>query len=96
MRTIRAFFWGTAIGAMLGLLFAPQRGDVTRSQVQERLGAWQDQAQTQVSSIKSKTNQLIDQGRKTTKSVLRQASDATDTASASMQDAVSRTGTMAE
>jgi hypothetical protein len=49
-----------------------------------------------VSSIKSKTNQLIDQGRKTPKSVLRQASDATDTASASMQDAVSRTGTMAE
>ena len=37
MKTIRAFIWGSAIGAALGLLFAPQRGDVTRAQLQERL-----------------------------------------------------------
>ena len=45
MKTIRAFIWGSAIGAALGLLFAPQRGDVTRAQLQERLNQWQNQAQ---------------------------------------------------
>ena len=93
MRTIRAFMWGTAIGAMIGLLFAPQRGELNRNQLQDRLNDWQGRAKTQVGNIRSRTNQLIEQGRKTTNSALRQASKTTNSAASSMQDAIASTGT---
>src|SRR5579871_3612676 len=41
MKTLRALFWGGIAGAVLGLLFAPQRGDATRARLRERLGALQ-------------------------------------------------------
>ncbi|MBU0573416.1 MAG: YtxH domain-containing protein, partial [Candidatus Margulisbacteria bacterium] len=34
-KTIKALFTGGVIGAVIGLLFAPQKGDVTRKKLQK-------------------------------------------------------------
>jgi gas vesicle protein len=71
MRTIRAFLWGGAIGALIGLLFAPQRGDQTRAQLQQRWSEMQNQAQSRVSGV-------IEQGRQQVTSGLQQAQTLTN------------------
>src|SRR5689334_23786966 len=63
MKAIRAFIWGGAIGAVIGLLFAPQRGEETRAQLQTRLNELQGQAQSQLESVKSRSSDLVEQGR---------------------------------
>src|SRR5262245_13940462 len=80
MRTIRAFIWGSAIGAALGLLFAPQRGDVTRAQLQERLNTWSDQAGTQIGNLRGTATNAIESGRQAVNSTLSQAQGTTNTA----------------
>ena len=77
MRTIRAFIWGGAIGAVLGLLFAPQRGDITRAQLQERFNQWQDQAQTQLGSLREQASGAVESGKKTVNSMRNQVQGAT-------------------
>ena len=95
MKTIRAFIWGGAIGAVLGLLFAPQRGDVTRAQLQERFNQWQDQAQTQFGSLKESASGAVESGKKTVNSVRGQVqsmtgSSTTATGQANLQDVTDR------
>jgi gas vesicle protein len=80
MNTIRAFIWGSAIGAALGLLFAPQRGDVTRAQLQERLNEWQNQAQAQFETLRGNASGAIEQGRQTINSTLSQTQNAANQA----------------
>ncbi len=96
MRTIRAFIWGSAIGAVLGLLFAPQRGDVTRAQLQERFNQWQGQAQTQLDSLKDTASGAIESSKKTVNSVRDQmqsvsGSTKSTTGSSTLQDVSDRT-----
>ena len=95
MKTIRAFIWGGAIGAVLGLLFAPQRGDITRAQLQERINQWQDQAQTQFSSLREQASGAVESGKKTVNSVRgqvqsRTGSQTSTTSQTSLQDATDR------
>lgn len=89
MKTIRAFIWGSAIGAALGLLFAPQRGDVTRSQLQERFNQWQNQAQSQIGTLSSKASTAIESGRQQINTRLSQAQSATNAAADKAQEQVS-------
>lgn len=89
MKTIRAFIWGSAIGAALGLLFAPQRGDVTRAQLQERFNEWQNQAQSQMGNLSGKASSAIETGRQTINTRLSQAQQATNTAADKAQEQVS-------
>src|SRR5579859_7385619 len=100
MRTIRAFLWGGAIGALLGLLFAPQRGEETRAQLQARLNDWQGQAQSQFGTLQERSSGIIEQTRQTVNSALGQAQrvagqarGATNAAADQAQNAVSPTGT---
>ena len=93
MRTIRAFLWGSAIGALLGILFAPQRGEDTRAQLQSRINGWQGQAQTQMGTLRSRSSTLVEQGRQAANSMLNQAQRGTNTAADKAQDTISRTGT---
>jgi len=91
MKTIRAFIWGGAIGAVLGLLFAPQRGDITRAQLQERFNQWQDQAQSQLSSLREQASGAVESGKKTVNSMRNQvqgmnASSKPSTGQPSLQD----------
>jgi gas vesicle protein len=95
MKTIRAFIWGGAIGAVLGLLFAPQRGDITRAQLQERFNQWQDQAQTQLGSLREQASGAVESGKKTVNSVRNQVqsragSSPSTTSQASLQDVTDR------
>jgi gas vesicle protein len=66
----RGFFWGLVAGVAIGLLFAPDRGEVTRSQLQARLNEWQSQAQSQMDQIKARSSSIIDQGRQAVNSTV--------------------------
>lgn len=89
MKTIRAFIWGSAIGAAVGLLFAPQRGDVTRAQLQERLNQWQNQAQSQMGTLSGKASSAIETGRQQINTRMGQAQNATNAAADKAQQQVS-------
>jgi gas vesicle protein len=72
----RGFFWGLVAGAIVGLLYAPQRGEETRAQLQTRLNEFQNTAQDRVTDLRAKSNDLIEQGRQT----LNKAQNATSSA----------------
>jgi gas vesicle protein len=93
MKTIRAFIWGSAIGAVLGLLFAPQRGDITRAQLQERFNEWQGRAQTQLDSLKESASGAIESGKKTVNTMRDQVQSmtgSTKSGQANLQDVTDR------
>src|SRR5215472_11193501 len=93
MKSIRAFIWGSAIGAVLGLLFAPQRGDVTRAQLQDRFNEWQGRAQTQLDSLKESASGAIESGKKTVNTVRDQVQGMTGSSKsgqANLQDVTDR------
>jgi gas vesicle protein len=93
MKTIRAFIWGSAIGAVLGLLFAPQRGDVTRSQLQERFNDWQGKAQNQLGTLKEQASGAIETSKKTVNTVRDQVQSmtgSTKSGQANLQDVTDR------
>ena len=51
---------GLAIGALLALLFAPDRGDRTRKRLVKKSGVWQEKASGAIDSA----SELVDRGRK--------------------------------
>ena len=96
MKSIRAFIWGSAIGAVLGLLFAPQRGDITRAQLQDRFNEWQGKAQTQLGSFKESASEAVETGKKTVNTVRDQVQTITNSSKsgsgqANLQDVTDRT-----
>ncbi|HEY7834783.1 MAG TPA: YtxH domain-containing protein [Ktedonobacterales bacterium] len=93
MRSIRAFLWGGAIGALLGILFAPQTGEETRAQLQARISDLQGQAQTQMDTLRSRSSGLVEQGRQTANNMLNQAQRGTNTAADKAQDTIAKSGT---
>lgn len=52
-KTMIAFAAGAAVGAMAGILFAPQKGSKTRKQIADKSGEITD-------SVKSSFNNMID------------------------------------
>ena len=67
MRTLRAFFWGSVVGAFLGYLFAPRGSDVLRAQQAEAASARQRQghsaANTSMPASQSPSSGAARQGR---------------------------------
>src|ERR1051326_6048417 len=59
---MRTILWGGALGAGLGLLFAPKRGEETRADVQRWFKRWQGQAQDDSTDLHDKPA-AIEQGR---------------------------------
>jgi gas vesicle protein len=92
MGTLRAFLWGGAIGAVLGLLFAPHRGEETRAQLQSRIAQWQEQAQDRMTGLRGKASSAIEQGRQAANTSLGKARSATNRAAETAQDQVSHSG----
>ena len=90
MKTIRAFIWGGAIGAVLGLLFAPQRGDVTRAQLQERFNQWQGQAQSRLGDLRETASGAVESGRKVVDNVRGQVQSKTNTTAGKLQGAADK------
>lgn len=100
MKTMKAFIWGSAIGAALGLLFAPQRGDVTRAQLQERWNEFQSQAQTRLGNMNvnmpSSASGMIESGRQAITNTISQAQSAANTAAERAKSATNSTANTAQ
>lgn len=96
MKTIKAFIWGSAIGAVLGLLFAPQRGDLTRAQLQERINEWQGMAQSRLGNLPTSASNAIETGRQAVNSTLSQAQSAANTAADKARSATNSTANQAQ
>lgn len=54
-RSLIAFLAGVAAGSVIGVLFAPDKGEVTRERISENLGDYRDQ-------LKKFINDLIERG----------------------------------
>ncbi|HEY7351035.1 MAG TPA: YtxH domain-containing protein [Ktedonobacterales bacterium] len=76
MSSFRAFLWGGAIGAVLGLLFAPKRGEETRAELQSRFNQLQGQAQERMTELRGRATTAIDQGRQGVNTTLGKAQSA--------------------
>ena len=96
MKTIKAFIWGSAIGAALGLLFAPQRGEVTRAQLQERWNDFQSQAQTRLGSMPGNASGMIESGRQAVTNTISQAQSMANTAAEKARGATSTAANTAQ
>lgn len=91
MSTLRAFLWGGAIGAILGLLFAPKRGEETRAELQSRLNQLQGQAQERMTELRGRANTAIEQGRQSVNTTLGKTQGATNRAADTVRDQIGRT-----
>lgn len=90
MSTLRAFLWGGAIGAILGLLFAPKRGEETRAELQSRLNQLQGQAQERMTELRGKANTAIEQGRQGMNTTLDKVQRSTSQISDTTRDQIGR------
>lgn len=91
MSTLRAFLWGGAIGAILGLLFAPKRGEETRAELQSRLNQLQGQAQERMTELRGRANTAIEQGRQSVNTTLGKTQGVTNRAADTTRDQIGRT-----
>jgi gas vesicle protein len=91
MSTIRAFLWGSAIGAILGLLFAPRRGEETRAELQSRFSQLQGQAQSRMTELRGRATSAIEQGRQSVNTTLGKAQGAANQAADIARDQIGRT-----
>jgi gas vesicle protein len=87
---MRAFLWGCAIGAGLGLLYAPRRGEETRADVQRWISQWQDQAQGRLDDVRDRATTVIEQGRQSVNSALDKAQSTTNLVADRAKEQVNR------
>ena len=91
MSTLRAFLWGGAIGAILGLLFAPKRGEETRAELQSRLNQLQGQAQERMTELRGRANTVIEQSRQGVNTTFDKVQRSTSQAIDATRDPIGRT-----
>ena len=63
MRIIQGVLIGCAVGVLLGVLFAPKRGEETRADVHRWVQERQEQAQQQVAQVQEQATKVLAQGR---------------------------------
>ncbi len=93
MKTTRTFVWGSAIGAGLALLFAPQSGEQTRQKLMQSSGQLKEQAQPLMEQAQQKLDQakqqaqpLMEQAKQQVQSVASKAQDQAQSAASQAKD----------
>jgi len=76
-KTLLGFLAGAAVGSILGILFAPDKGTETRRKISETSGDLTD-------SLKSKFNDFVDSIKETYQGVRSQAEDMADQTASKM------------
>ena len=76
-KTVLGFLAGAAVGSILGILFAPDKGTETRRKISETSGDVTD-------SLKSKFNDFVDSIRDTYQGVKDEAEDLADQGASKM------------
>ncbi|MBI4535172.1 MAG: YtxH domain-containing protein [Ignavibacteriae bacterium] len=79
---IFGFLAGSAIGATLALLYAPEKGKKLRADIRGKSGELLDEAQESLEIASEKTSQTLDQVRKASDRVLDNAKETVSTAAA--------------
>jgi gas vesicle protein len=87
----KGFFWGLVAGAAIGLLYAPKRGEETRTQLQQQFSSLQQQAQTRVNDLKEKSTPIINQARQTVNTTLNRTQSSANAALDQAQASVNGT-----
>jgi Gas vesicle protein len=64
MKVITALFAGLAIGAILGILFAPKSGKETRNDLMDKGERFMEMGKESVSDVVEKTKDLAESGKK--------------------------------
>ena len=90
--TMRTFLMGCAIGAVLGLLFAPKRGEETRAEVQRWFDDWQSQAQDRLTDVRDRATTVIEQGRLGVNTALDKVQEATNQVAQKAKEQVNSVG----
>ena len=63
MRVLQGLLIGCAIGALFGVLFAPQRGEETRAELQKWVQERQEQAMKRGAQLREHVTTVLEQGR---------------------------------
>jgi len=61
MPALAIFGAGIAVGAALGVMFAPKRGDELRTDIRHRIGDIKDRSVQQVEALRRRGEQLIEE-----------------------------------
>ena len=91
-KMFRGFLLGVIAGGALALLFAPQRGQETRTQLQSRLNSLQQETQSRMGDLREKSGPVLDQVRQTVNSTLNKAQSATNTVADNAPSSLNGTG----
>ena len=65
MGVIKALFTGLAIGAVLGVLFAPKSGKETRNELMDKGEKLMEMGKENVSDVVGKARDLVESGKQT-------------------------------
>jgi gas vesicle protein len=93
---IAGVFTGAALGTIIGILYAPEKGTVTRDRLSYRINSYVHELENLIQSLRSHREELSSEAKKKGDNVVmeakRQADELIAEAEALMQSAIAKSG----
>ena len=80
---------GFAIGAIAGILFAPEKGSVTRKQIMDKSDDYVDELKSKYEELRDSLNEKIESTRRNAEGLVEKGKDKYDDAKRDMKSAAS-------